>query len=320
MIDTSSHTHTMQTVDYNPVGGYSPLSADMRATLTKVSRRLFDNSPGRPVKAYLDAIGDIRTLMPDEERLLSRRALCGDKLAREAMILANLKLVAAIAKRYKNRGLSMQDLLQEGNIGLMKALAKFDPDKGHRFSTYAVWWIRESMTRALSNKSRTIRLPVHLTEFMTKLRRIRSYLSVNLGREPTAAEIAVEINVSKEKVEAVLNNTRVCTSLDKRINSDEGNGYLVADTVPDASIVDPEEVMDLNLVRDQINRILNRLSERERKVVRLRFGLGTGQCRKLREVSEEMGLTRDQVGKLSCKAMQKLRTFAEEAHLEDYLD
>ena len=294
--------------------------AEFRCMLTRVSRRLFDSeSSRRPVKAYLDAVGDIRTLTQEEEVLLANRAKAGDEAARNAMVMSNLRLVAAIAKRYKNRGLPMQDLLQEGNIGLMRAVKKFDPEKGHRFATYAAWWIRESMTRALSNKSRTVRLPVHLTEFMTKLRRIRAELSIELGRKPTSAEIADVLGVTEDKVESVLQSSQPCLSLDKKINTDEGDGCVLADTVPDVQSQLPEDDVDLQFARKHIDSLLSKLSERERRVVSLRFGLGTGRSRKLREVSKIMGLTRDQVGKVSCRAMRKLREYTKDGTLETYL-
>lgn len=282
--------------------------------------RLFDaRKSHQPVKSYLDTIGDIKTLSVEEERELVNRAKKGDRRARNVLTLANLKLVATIAKRYEDRGLPMIDLLQEGSIGLMTAVKKFDPKMGHRFSTYAAWWIREAITRALSNKSRVVRLPVHLNELMTKIRRVRSQLAVKLGRQATTLEIAEELQESIDKIERALNSSQPCLSLDQKVSTTEDEGCTLGDTIIDEDHESPVESVDSHYVSKQITDLLSVLNERERKVVQLRFGLGTGTEKSLREISKEMGLTRDQVGKLSCLAMRKLKKVAKIEEFEGYI-
>lgn len=282
--------------------------------------RVFDKRKShQPVKSYMDTIGHIKALTVDEERELVNKAKKGDQRARNVLTLANLKLVASIAKRYEDRGLPMIDLLQEGSIGLMAAVNKFDPKMGHRFSTYAAWWIREAITRALSNKSRIVRLPVHLNELMTKIRRVRSSLAVKLGRQPTTKEIADELHESIEKVEKALNSSQPCLSLDQKVATTDDEGCTLGETIMDEDSSNPVDEADTHYVTSQINGLLENLNERERKVVKLRFGLGTGKERSLREISKEMGLTRDQVGKISCLAMRKLKKLARREEFEGYL-
>jgi RNA polymerase primary sigma factor len=282
--------------------------------------RLFDARKNhQPVKGFLDTIGDIKTLTVDEEQDLVARAKQGDRQARNVLTLANLKLVATIAKRYEDRGLPLIDLLQEGSIGLMTAVKKFDPKMGHRFSTYAAWWIREAITRALSNKSRIVRLPVHLNELMTKVRRVRSQLAVRLGRQPSTQEIAIDLEESLDKVERALNCSQPCLSLDQKVSTSEDEGCTLGDTIVDDEFDAPRDNVETLYVNKQVESLLTVLNERERKVVQLRFGLGTGEEKSLREISKEMGLTRDQVGKLSCLAMRKLRRVANVEEFEGYL-
>ncbi|MBZ0185718.1 MAG: RNA polymerase sigma factor RpoD/SigA [Candidatus Obscuribacterales bacterium] len=268
---------------------------------------------------YLDFVGGIKLLSAEEERAIAMRARRGDGQARNQLILANLKLVLTIARRYKNRGLPLIDLLQEGNIGLMIAVNKFKPARGNRFSTYASWWIRQSMTRALSNQSRTIRLPVHLNEFMTKLRRLRSQLSIELGRTPTSAEISEKMDERVEKVDHVLEAFQPCDSLDREVFSDQGDGSVLSDVIADSQSSQPDSIADRQFIRKQVNQILENLNEKERKVIALRFGMDSGKERTLKEVSDELGLTRDQVGKVSCLAMCKLRKAARKEDFEDIL-
>lgn len=282
--------------------------------------RVFDKRKShQPVKSYMDTIGHIKALTVDEERELVNKAKKGEQRARNVLTLANLKLVASIAKRYEDRGLPMIDLLQEGSIGLMAAVNKFDPKMGHRFSTYAAWWIREAITRALSNKSRIVRLPVHLNELMTKIRRVRGSLAVKLGRQPITREIADELHESIEKVEKALHSSQPCLSLDQKVATTDDEGCTLGETIMDEESTDPVDEADTHYVTSQINGLLDNLNERERKVVKLRFGLGTGKERSLREISKEMGLTRDQVGKISCLAMRKLKKFARREEFEGYL-
>jgi len=282
--------------------------------------RVFDKRKShQPVKSYMDMIGTIKPLTIDEERELVAKAKNGDQKARNVLTLANLKLVASIAKRYEDRGLPMIDLIQEGSIGLMSAVNKFDPKMGHRFSTYAAWWIREAITRSLSNKSRIVRLPVHLNELMTKIRRVRSTLAVRYGRQATTEEIANELSESIEKVEKALNSSQPCLSLDQKVATTDDEGCTLGETIMDHESATPVDEADTHYVNSQIAGLLNSLNERERKVVTLRFGLKNGQEASLRDISKEMGLTRDQVGKISCLAKRKLKKLAKREEFEGYL-
>ncbi len=270
-------------------------------------------------KSPLDVISSVKPLTAEEEKELIARAKKGDLRARNTLTVANMKLVASIAKRYEDRGLPTIDLIQEGSIGLMSAVNKFDPKMGHRFSTYAAWWIREAITRALSNKSRVVRLPVHLNELMTKVRRVRSTLAVRYGRQATTEEIAIEIGESVEKVEKALNSSQPCMSLDQKISSSDDDGCSLGETIVDENSAATADAVDSHHVTSQIAELLNGLNEKERRVIRLRFGMDTGEEASLREISEKMGLTRDQVGKISCLAMRKLKKLAQKEQFEDYL-
>ena len=210
----------------------------------------------------------------------------------------------------------MVDLMQEGIIGLLNAVNKFDLEKGIRFSTYGAWWVREAMTRALSNKSRTVRLPVHLNEFMTKLRRVRAELSLSLGRKPTEDELALALSAKPEKVRKALGYTQPSVSLDQPVTNGEGDECALIDLTPDEESFAPDIKADAGFVRKQVDDLLAGLSKRERQVIRMRFGFGGGAERSLSEVSQELGLTRDQVGKASCKAMRKLKARATQQGLQ----
>lgn len=284
--------------------------------LTEVSRVF--NTPGTTsnVRALLQCAREVKTLTAEEERRVVRDAQGGDKNARNYLVFANLKMIASLARRYRKRGLPMVDLVQEGVIGLLNAINKFDIDKGIRFSTYSAWWVREAMTRSLSNKSRTVRLPVHLNEFMTKLRRVRAELSLSLGRKPKEDEIALELGVKVEKVVKALRYTQSSVSLDQPVSSTEGEECSLIDLTADEESKAPEEEADADFVRAQVEDLLTGLSKRERQVIRTRFGFGGGQEKSLSEVSKELGLTRDQVGKASCKAMRKLKDRARDRGLE----
>ncbi len=260
-----------------------------------------------------------KTLTADEERELVIRAKKGDLRARNELTMANMKLVASIAKKYEDRGIPLSDLMQEGSIGLMSAVNKFDIKMGHRFSTYAAWWVREAITRALSNKSRIVRLPVHLNELMTKIRRVRSSLAVKLGRQATVEEIAMELEETVEKIEKALNASQTCMSLDQKVSMTEDDGCSLGETIVDEDATTPIDQADAPYFSSQISTLLSCLNERERKVIRMRFGMDNGEEASLREISEALGLTRDQVGKISCLAMRKLKKAASREEFEDYL-
>ncbi|MBX3075757.1 RNA polymerase sigma factor RpoD/SigA [Candidatus Obscuribacterales bacterium] len=260
-----------------------------------------------------------KTLTADEERELVIRAKKGDLRARNELTMANMKLVASIAKKYEDRGIPLSDLMQEGSIGLMSAVNKFDIKMGHRFSTYAAWWVREAITRALSNKSRIVRLPVHLNELMTKVRRVRSSLAVKLGRQATVEEIAMELDETVEKIEKALNASQTCMSLDQKVSMTEDDGCSLGETIVDEDATTPIDQANAPYFTSQIATLLSCLNERERKVIRMRFGMDNGEEASLREISEALGLTRDQVGKISCLAMRKLKKAASREEFEDYL-
>lgn len=260
-----------------------------------------------------------KTLTADEERELVIRAKKGDLRARNELTMANMKLVASIAKKYEDRGIPLSDLMQEGSIGLMSAVNKFDIKMGHRFSTYAAWWVREAITRALSNKSRIVRLPVHLNELMTKVRRVRSSLAVKLGRQATIEEIAMELDETVEKIEKALNASQTCMSLDQKVSMTEDDGCSLGETIVDEDATTPIDQANAPYFTSQIATLLSCLNERERKVIRMRFGMDNGEEASLREISEALGLTRDQVGKISCLAMRKLKKAASREEFEDYL-
>jgi RNA polymerase primary sigma factor len=260
-----------------------------------------------------------KTLTAEEEKELIARAKKGDLKARNELTLANMKLVASIARKYEDRGIPLSDLLQEGSIGLMSAVNKFDPKMGHRFSTYAAWWVREAITRSLSNKSRLVRLPVHLNELMTKVRRVRSSLAVKLGRQPLVQEIASELNESVEKIEKALNASQTCMSLDQKVSASDDEGFSLGETIMDEDSVSPIDRADAPYFTSQITGLLSCLNDRERQVIRMRFGMDSGEEISLREIAEKLGLTRDQVGKISCIAMRKLKKAANRADFEDYL-
>jgi len=247
-------------------------------------------------------------LSPGRERELYADAAAGDRQARNRLVLAHIRLVPIIARRYRNRGLPFADLLQEGYIGLMIAVGKFDPDLGNRFSTYASWWIRQSMTRALSNQSRTIRLPVHLNELMTKLRRIRGEIQSATGRKPTIDELACAMEENPEKILAAMEAFQPVDSLDRELFVDGSDTTCtLSEIIPDNRATAPEALADEGLLQERVGQLLGCLNEREREVVSLRFGIESGISCSLGEVSAVMGLSRDQVGKASCRAMRKLR-------------
>lgn len=276
------------------------------------------NTPGATsnVRNLLQCARDVKSLSVKEEKKVVKRAQNGDVNARNYLVFANLKMIASLARRYRKRGLPMVDLVQEGVIGLLNAVNKFDLEKGIRFSTYSSWWVREAMTRSLSNKSRTVRLPVHLNEFMTKLRRVRAELSLSLGRKPKEEEIALELGVKTQKVVKALRSTQPSVSLDQPVSNTEGEECSLIDLTADDTSRSPDEAADADFVRAQVEGLLEGLSRRERQVVRMRFGFGGGRERSLSEVSKELGLTRDQVGKASCKAMRKLRGKAKDTGLQ----
>lgn len=258
-----------------------------------------------PVKQYLREIGSYALLSVDEEVELARRISDGDKAAKRRLTEANLRLVVSIAKRYVGRGLSFLDLIQEGNLGLIKAVDKFDHEKGYKFSTYATWWIRQAITRSIADQSRTIRIPVHMSEVINKTYRVSRNLLQELGREPTEQELADAMDMPIEKVREVLKVSADPISLDTPIG-EEDDSHL-GDFIKDENMMGPEEATSYRMLQEQIEKLLDTLTDRERRVLKLRFGLVDGRCRTLEEVGAEFGVTRERIRQIEAKALRKLR-------------
>ena len=270
-----------------------------------------------PVRMYLKELGRIPLLTSDEEFENARRALEGDEEAKRILAESNLRLVVSIAKRYVGRGMLFLDLIQEGNIGLMKAVDKFDPEKGYKFSTYATWWIRQAITRALADQARTIRVPVHMVETINKLARVQRQLTQDLNREPTDEEIAKKLGISVEKVREVYKISQDPVSLETPIG-EEDDSHL-GDFIRDERTVSPEEYATEELLKEELAGVLLTLTDREEKVLRLRFGLDDGQCRTLEEVGQIFGVTRERIRQIEAKALRKLRHPSRSRKLKDFL-
>ena len=281
-------------------------------TLTK------DLNINDPVRMYLKEIGQIKLLTTDEELDLADRILEGDEEAKTTLAEANLRLVVSIAKRYVGRGMLFLDLIQEGNIGLMKAVEKFDVTKGYKFSTYATWWIRQAITRAIADQARTIRVPVHMVETINKLARIQRQLTLELNREPTEEELAKKMNTSIDKIREIYKISQEPVSLETPIG-EEDDSHL-GDFIKDELNMSPEEYATNEMLKDEISDILLTLTEREEKVIRLRFGLEDGKARTLEEVGQMFGVTRERIRQIEAKALRKLRHPSRSRKLKDYLD
>ena len=281
-------------------------------TLTK------DLNINDPVRMYLKEIGQIKLLTTEEELDLADRILEGDEEAKITLAEANLRLVVSIAKRYVGRGMLFLDLIQEGNIGLMKAVEKFDVTKGYKFSTYATWWIRQAITRAIADQARTIRVPVHMVETINKLARIQRQLTLELNREPTEEELAKKMNTSIDKIREIYKISQEPVSLETPIG-EEDDSHL-GDFIKDEHNMSPEEYATNEMLKDEISDILLTLTEREEKVIRLRFGLEDGKARTLEEVGQMFGVTRERIRQIEAKALRKLRHPSRSRKLKDYLD
>ncbi len=271
-----------------------------------------------PVRMYLKEIGKVPLLSAEEEIDLAQRMEDGDEEAKKKLAEANLRLVVSIAKRYVGRGMLFLDLIQEGNLGLIKAVEKFDYRKGYKFSTYATWWIRQAITRAIADQARTIRIPVHMVETINKLIRVSRQLLQELGREPTPEEIAKEMNMPVDRVREILKISQEPVSLETPIGEEEDSH--LGDFIQDDQVPVPAEAAAFTLLREQLQEVLETLTDREQKVLRLRFGLDDGRARTLEEVGKEFNVTRERIRQIEAKALRKLRHPSRSRKLKDYLD
>ena len=271
-----------------------------------------------PVRMYLKEIGKVNLLTADEETELAKRMEQGDEAAKKRLAEANLRLVVSIAKRYVGRGMLFLDLIQEGNLGLIKAVEKFDYRKGYKFSTYATWWIRQAITRAIADQARTIRIPVHMVETINKLIRVSRQLLQELGREPSPEEIAEEMDMSVDRVREILKISQEPVSLETPIGEEEDSH--LGDFIQDDNVPVPADAAAFTLLKEQLVEVLGTLTDREQKVLRLRFGLDDGRARTLEEVGKEFNVTRERIRQIEAKALRKLRHPSRSRKLKDYLD
>lgn len=271
-----------------------------------------------PVRMYLKEIGRVPLLSAEEEVVLAKRMELGEEEAKRRLAEANLRLVVSIAKRYVGRGMLFLDLIQEGNLGLIKAVEKFDYRKGYKFSTYATWWIRQAITRAIADQARTIRIPVHMVETINKLIRVSRQLLQELGRDPGPEEIAIEMNIPVERVREILKIAQEPVSLETPIGEEEDSH--LGDFIEDDDAPAPAEAASFILLKEQLEEVLETLTPREEKVLRLRFGLDDGRARTLEEVGQEFGVTRERIRQIEAKALRKLRHPSRSRKLKDYLD
>lgn len=270
------------------------------------------------VRLYLREIGKIPLLTAEEEVTLARKVVSGDKRAKDQMAEANMRLVVSIAKRYVGRGLDLLDLIQEGNTGLLRAVEKFDPEKGFKFSTYATWWIRQAITRAIADQARTIRIPVHMVETINKLLRTHRRMTQELNREPTNEELAKEMEIEVEKVEHIMKIKQDISSLDAAVRDDEEDSVL-GDFIEDEDTATPDESATAQLLKEHVSEMLEFLTPREQKILRMRFGIDDGKTHTLEEVGQEFGVTRERIRQIEAKALAKLRKHKDSKRLRDYI-
>ena len=271
-----------------------------------------------PVRMYLKEIGKVSLLSPDEEIELAKRMLDGDEAAKKRLAEANLRLVVSIAKRYVGRGMMFLDLIQEGNLGLIKAVEKFDYTKGYKFSTYATWWIRQAITRAIADQARTIRIPVHMVETINKVIRVSRQLLQELGHDPTPEEIAKEMDMPVDRVREILKISQEPVSLETPIGEEEDSH--LGDFIPDEDASEPAEAASFTLLKEQLIEVLATLTPREEKVLKLRFGIEDGRTRTLEEVGKEFNVTRERIRQIEAKALRKLRHPSRSKKLKDFLN
>ena len=282
------------------------------------SKKYLDDVADDSVRLYLREIGKIPLLTPEEEIALAKKVVAGSKVAKDKMAEANMRLVVSIAKRYVGRGLDLLDLIQEGNTGLLRAVEKFDPDKVFKFSTYASWWIRQAITRAIADQARTIRIPVHMVETINKLLRTQRRLTQDLSREPTNEEIAKEMGLDVDKVEHIMKIKQDISSLDASVRDHEEDSVL-EDFIEDEETDSPEESATVQLLKNHVTEMLGVLSEREQKILKMRFGLEDGKSHTLEEVGKEFSVTRERIRQIEAKALAKLRKHKDARRLHDYI-
>ncbi len=284
------------------------------------SGQYFDDISDDSVRLHLREIGKIPLLSAEEELELAQRVKEGDKKAKDKMAEANMRLVVSIAKRYSGRGLDFLDLIQEGHTGLLRAVEKFDPDKGFKFSTYATWWIRQAITRAIADQARTIRIPVHMVETINKLLRTQRRMTQELNREPSIEELARELEMEPEKVEYVIKIKQDISSLDAGVGRDgEDEDSVLGDFIEDEDTATPEESASSQLLKEQVQTILSTLSDREQKIIKMRFGLDNGKSHTLEEVGQEFAVTRERIRQIEAKALAKIRKHKDAKKLYEYL-
>lgn len=289
------------------------MSDDLEMTLSTEGIAIDD-----PVKIYLKEIGRVPLLSPDEETELAKRMAEGDSYAKKRLSEANLRLVVSIAKKYVGRGMQFLDLIQEGNLGLLKAVEKFDYTKGFKFSTYATWWIRQAITRAIADQARTIRIPVHMVETITKVKKVSSQLLHETGHDPSAEEIADKLEMPAERVREIMRIAQDPVSLETPIGEEEDSH--LGDFIPDDDAPAPADAASLMLLKEQLNEVLSTLTDREAKVLRLRFGLEDGRSRTLEEVGKEFDVTRERIRQIEAKVSRKLRHPSRSKKVKDFLD
>ena len=314
---------TLSLDDFEP--DFDDLAVEDEEDITEedlLSGTYTDDITDDSVRMYLREIGKIPLLSLEKETELAEKAMQGDRRAKDKMAEANMRLVVSIAKRYSGRGLELLDLIQEGNTGLLRAVDKFDPSKGFKFSTCATWWIRQAITRAIADQARTIRIPVHMVETINKLMRTQRRLTQELNREPTNQELAKEMDMDVEKIEYIQKIKQDITSLDAGIGRDgeEGEESTLGDFIEDEDTASPEESATVQLLKEQVREILSTLSDRERKILEMRFGLNGTKSHTLEEVGLEFAVTRERIRQIEAKALMKLKKHKDSKKLHEYLD